>query len=446
MPSKKDVLLVNPWIYDFTAYDFWLKPLGLLYIAALLNKYASFRLNFIDCLDRHHPLLFKKLKTKPDGRGAFFKEEVPKPSILKDVPRKYSRYGIPVSLFEQELRKVPTPELVLLGCTMTCWYPGVQLSIEIIREKFGDVPVILGGVYATLEPEHARRFSGADIIAEGPGEKSMLPLIKDVLGDSSCPSIRFKALDEIPKPAFGLLRNRDTLPLLTSRGCPFTCSFCAAPLLVPKFEQRSPNSVLEEIESLHRLYQNRNVAFYDDSLLLGKERHIIPILKGLIEKNLHLDFHTPNGLHIREIDFELATLFKRANFHSLFLSQESFEDKILQSTSSKVSEGDLERALSSLEQAGYSRQEINVYLMFGLPEQDASSVKESIRRVQRLGAKPRLAYFSPVPGTEEWKRMVERGDIDKNADPLLHNKLSFPYLWGDFSPQDFWEIKNVLGK
>jgi radical SAM superfamily enzyme YgiQ (UPF0313 family) len=166
----------------------------------------------------------------------------------------------------------------------------------------------------------------------------------------------------------------------------------------------------------------------------------------LIEKNLHLDFHTPNGLHIREIDFELATLFKRANFRSLFLSQESFEDKILQSTSSKVSEGDLERALSSLEQAGYSRQEINVYLMFGLPEQDASSVKESIRRVQRLGAKPRLAYFSPVPGTEEWKRMVERGDIDKNADPLLHNKLSFPYLWGDFSPQDFWEIKNVLGK
>jgi hypothetical protein len=74
MPSKKDILLINPWIYDFTAYDFWLKPLGLLYIAAILKKHSDFSLHFIDCLDRHHPLLGRKLKTKPDGRGAFLKE------------------------------------------------------------------------------------------------------------------------------------------------------------------------------------------------------------------------------------------------------------------------------------------------------------------------------------------------------------------------------------
>jgi hypothetical protein len=55
MVPSKNVLLINPWIYDFTAYDFWLKPLGLLYIAALLGRHGSFRLSFIDCLDRFQP-------------------------------------------------------------------------------------------------------------------------------------------------------------------------------------------------------------------------------------------------------------------------------------------------------------------------------------------------------------------------------------------------------
>jgi radical SAM superfamily enzyme YgiQ (UPF0313 family) len=444
MSSGKDILIVNPWIYDFTAYDFWLKPLGLLYIAAVLKECNCFRLSFIDCLDRCHPLLPMRPKAKSDGRGAFFKEEVPKPSILKDVPRKYSRYGIPVPLFQEELERVPVPELVLLGCTMTYWYPGVQLAIELIRKKFGNVPVILGGVYATLVTDHARRFSGADIVAQGPGEKIILHLIKDILGDGSCIPQRVEGLDDIPQPAFELLRNKDTLPLLTSRGCPFTCSFCASSLLFPTFEQRCPDSVVQEIESYHHLFHTRNFAFYDDSLLLGKESHIIPILENLIEKSLPLAFHTPNGLHIKEIDIELAILFKRNNFQSLFLSQESFEGIILHKTASKVSEGDLEKALASLEQAGYSRHQVNVYLMVGLPEQDASGVKESILRVQSLGAKPRLAYFSPVPGTGEWEKMVEKGCIEKNADPLLHNKLTFPYIWGNLSPEDFQEIKNMI--
>lgn len=304
--------------------------------------------------------------------------------------------------------------------------------------------MILGRVYATLATDHARRFSGADVVVEGPGERIILHLIRDILGDSPCIPQRFRRLDDIPQPAFELLRNKDTLPLLTSRGCPFTCSFCASSLLFPTFEQRCPDSVVQEIESYHHLFHTRNIAFYDDSLLLGKERHIIPILKNLIEKSLPLAFHTPNGLHIKEIDIELATLFKKANFQSLFLSQESFEDIILHNTASKVSEGDLEKALACLERAGYSRHQVNVYLMVGLPEQDASGVKESILHVQSLGAKPRLAYFSPVPGTGEWEKMVGKGCIEKNADPLLHNKLTFPYIWGNFSPLDFLEIKSMV--
>jgi len=446
MPSSKNILLINPWIYDFTAYDFWLRPLGLLYIASLLQKYTRFRLDLIDCLGRGHPALEKSMKTKPDGRGPFIKEEVPKPSVLKKVPRKYSRYGIPIELFLHQLEEVPSPDLVLLTCTMTYWYPGVQLAVELIRRKFGQVPMVLGGIYATLLPEHARSFSGADVIFQGMGEKGVIPLVREILGDGYSADIQVETLDEIPWPAFDLMPGQDVLPLLTSRGCPFQCSFCASPLLYKKFEQRPPLSVVSEIEYHYHRYRNRNFAFYDDALLLKKKSHIVPLLKGVIQRDLPVFFHTPNGLHIREIDSELASLFMKANVQSLFLSQESTDSEVLEKAGSKVSEGDLERAIVHLERAGYRRQEINVYLMAGLPGQTYSSIKESVFHVQRLDAVPRLAYFSPVPGTREWKDLVKGGCIAPDADPLLHNKLAFMFLKGDISPQDLKQLKDLIDK
>jgi len=444
MSGRKHILLINPWIYDFTAYDFWLRPLGLLYIASIIRKYTNFQVSYIDCLDRYHPLLLKKMKVKQDGRGPYPKEEVLKPLILKDVPRKYSRYGIPIPLFLHELKKIPSPDLVLLTCTMTYWYPGVQLVVELVRKKFGRVPIILGGVYATLMPQHAQSATGVDIVVQGAGERKIFPVLKEVFGDKHLPDIQFGFLEDIPWPAFDFLRNKRDLPLLTSRGCPFKCSFCASPLLYENFEQRRPSSVLAEVEYFYSQFLTQNFAFYDDALLLNKEFHLIPFLQEVIRKKLALAFHTPNGLHIREIDFELASLFKRANFQSLYLSQESFEERILEKASNKVSAKDLEKALDNLRRAGYNCHDINVYLMVGLPEQNISGIKDSILRVRSLGAKPRLAYFSPVPGTLEWLVMIKKKIIPEDTDPLLHNKLAFPYLWGSFSDKDFESLKNLL--
>ena len=444
MPSRKNILLINPWIYDFTAYDFWLKPLGLFYVASLLKKHTSFRLHFIDCLDRHHSLLDKKYRSKPDGRGPFPKEEVPKPAPLKDIPRRYSRYGIPLQLFSRELEGIPCPDLVLVTCTMTYWYPGVQLVVELIRRKFGQVPVVLGGVYSTLMPEHACRFSGADFVFQGPAERGLLPLVRQVLGDSSCPDYRYEYLDEIPWPCFDLMRNKETLSILTSRGCPFNCSFCAVALLCQNFEQRNPSSVVSEIESHYKNYKTRNFVFYDDALLINKERHFLPILREVIRRNLPLVFHTPNGLHLKEVDFEVASLFKKANFQSLFLSQEFFDKDLLAKSCPKLSEGDLERALHHLEKAGYSRQEVSVYLLVGLPGQDITAAKESILHVRRLGARPRLAFFSPVPGTDEWQGLVRKGLLAQDGDPLLHNKLVFPYIGGSITAQDFEFLRGFM--
>jgi radical SAM superfamily enzyme YgiQ (UPF0313 family) len=444
MPSPKDILCVNPWIFDFTAYDFWMKPLGLLYVGALLREYTHSRLHFIDCLDRYHPFLPKKTKTKRDGRGPFLKEEVSKPSVLRDVPRKFSRYGIPLTLFFDQLDRIPQPDLVLVTCMMTYWYPGAQLAIEIIRQKFGRVPVVLGGVYATLLPGHAKDATDADFILEGPGERELLPLMRQIFGEKFCPDLRFDKLSRIPWPAFDLLSERKTLPVMTSRGCPYDCSYCASSLLFDGFDQASPDRVVEHIEYLHRVHQTENIAFYDDALLLSKAKHIIPILEQVIRKEIPVAFHTPNGLHVAEIDVDIASLLKRANFHSLFLSQESFDEKILEDSCYKVSSVDLEIALNHLKNAGYKPWEINVYLMVGLPGQGVEGIRDSIRRVSALGGRPRLAYFSPVPGTATWEHLIRKGIIQSDSDPLLHNKLAFPYTWGSMFPSDFESIKDLI--
>jgi radical SAM superfamily enzyme YgiQ (UPF0313 family) len=224
----------------------------------------------------------------------------------------------------------------------------------------------------------------------------------------------------------------------------FDCSFCAAPVIFPRFEQRKPSSVVSELEENYKLYGTWNIAFYDDALLLNKKNHAIPMLEEIASKKIPLVFHTPNGLHMKEIDETLASLFKKANFQSIFLSQESLDEDVLQEHCPKVSSSDFDKALFHLEKAGYSREEINVYLMIGLPEQDAKSVEESIFGVKSRGLKPRLAFFSPVPGTRVWKKIVDEGYLPKEADPLLHNKLTFPYIWGNFSSEKFENLKNLL--
>ncbi len=212
MAPKRNFLLINPWIHDFTAYDLWARPLGLLYIAAILEKAFPCRVDLIDCLDRAHPALSRGLRSRPDGRGPLPKEAIPKPSVLAHIPRRFSRYGIPVALFREALGRVPPPDIVFVTGAMTYWYPGVQEAVGLVRERFGQVPVALGGAYATLMPDHARRHSGADVVVEGPGENRVLPLVREVLGDAPAEAGAYPTLDSMPRAGVRSARRQDLPP------------------------------------------------------------------------------------------------------------------------------------------------------------------------------------------------------------------------------------------
>ncbi|HRV34977.1 MAG TPA: radical SAM protein, partial [Desulfomonilia bacterium] len=125
----KRVLLVNPWIYDFAAYDLWAKPLGLLYLGSLL-KLNGCEVSFVDCLKApHEQMSGKPPKVHPGGRGKFYRQIVDSPAPLKGFHRRYGRYGISREAFFHDLELIEEPNAVLITSGMTYWYPGVHETI-----------------------------------------------------------------------------------------------------------------------------------------------------------------------------------------------------------------------------------------------------------------------------------------------------------------------------
>ncbi len=411
---RPKILLVNPWIVDFTAYDLWIKPLGILYIASVLEKMDFAELHLINCLDESHPSIPEKFKRKrADGTSKFYSVEIEKPYMLKNIPKKLKIFGIPVKAFDEELERIGKVDAVFMTSLMTYWYLGVQIAVERIRKKFGSVPIVLGGVYPTLLPEHAKK-SGADIIVKGEGENQIGKILEEVF------SIKrdfenFNDINSYPFPLFSLLRDKDSLPFLTSRGCPFQCSYCASHLISGKFRERSPDNCIDELKFIKNNFETKHIAFYDDALLLNPEKRIKPLLRKIIEKSLNFQFHTPNGLYINSIDEELAILMKRANFKTIRLSLESSKADFLKRTKSEHKLGDLKKIVGYFEKAGYKSSDLEVYILVGLPFQEMEEVEESIKYAGDCGVRVRLAYFSHNPVTHDWKKMVENAFLKEDS-------------------------------
>jgi radical SAM superfamily enzyme YgiQ (UPF0313 family) len=437
--SGPPLLLINPWIYDFAAYDYFAQPLGLLSLVGLLES-GGYAVHFLDCLGAPHA------KPGPFGTGRYPKEILPPPPALAGINRRYGRYGISEAAFRQRLAQVPKPAAILVTSLMTYWYPGVAAAIRLARERFSDVPVILGGIYATLCPEHARQHSGADHVVAGPGEATIFTLLKEITGlPSAGPTSSVSdALDSLPYPALHFLTSLSYIPILTSRGCPLNCSYCASRLLQPAYRRREPKAVADELISWQRQLGLSDVAFYDDALLVSAEDHLLVILEELARRGGTFRFHTPNGLHARLITREVAHGLKRANFATLRLGAET--TALGQARlDRKLEKGELETALAHLREAGFSRESIGVYLLIGLPDQEEAEVTVSIQEVKALGATPVLALYSPIPGTALWSRAQAASRYDLNTDPLFHNNSLFP-CWPQFSWERYSRLKRLAGK
>ena len=414
-------ILVNPWIYDFAAYNFWIRPLGLYRVAEWLWE-RGLDVELIDCL------------SQPRAPGRFERIQVSPPLPLSAIRRRFARYGIPEEEYKRRIIAAQPFDVAFVTSIMSYWYPGVKHAITAIRESNPDAIIVLGGVYATLWKRHAEREMGADLVLEGPIEAhaSRLSSLLNISKEAVRPGRPWYLL--------GLHDGADFSATRTAIGCPFRCTYCGSHRISGDYRPRSAEDTLEELTCLYSMGV-RQIAFYDDALLVDFEHRLKPILDGVLKRGISFRFHTPNGLHARLVTREVAHYFKRCGFKTIRLSLESSWPERQQSTGAKVTNDALVEAVNNLLKAGIDREHIGVYLLCGLPDQDAREVADSIRFVKKLEVRPYLAEFSPIPGTPEWERLLRTRTISQDMDPLYTNNTLFFRLYSRIGEKEWKRLQ-----
>jgi hypothetical protein len=407
---KPRILLVNPPVYDFAAYDFWLKPYGLLSVAGYLRGKADFTL--FDYLDRLHPFMAENKQLASDrwGRGRFCCEKIPNPACLSEIPRYYRRFGLPRNLFQDFLRCEGPFDFVLVQTTMTYWYQGIKEVIDDVRKASPQAKIVLGGNYVTLCNTHAQQL-GADFLLQGTNLDPLWKYLK-IQPDLDQPAL-WEAYDKLN---VGVLKLSD--------GCPFSCTYCSVPQVYGKFKARFLQRSLAELD----LLVNRgvtNIAFYDDALLFNAEKVFVPFLEHVLKRNIKVNFHTPNALNTRFTARHLAELMVRAGFKTFYLGFESASLQWQTRTGAKAFCEELIWAVEHFLAAGADPTHITAYQLLGHPHSTSDQVEASMHFVHKLGIRGVLADFSPVPGTPDGDFCRKWVDM---AEPLMHNKTAFPII------------------
>ncbi len=465
--EKPVALLVNPPVYDFSLYDLFHRPLGLMRIGRWLEE-AGYEVSVVDALDvddRRSTVALGKVKRKQNGTGHFFKQPARFPASGSvdrgtvdnctanhataahrptdrspgcshpPVKRNFSRFGILAESFSERLGALK-PDIVLITSGMTYWYPGVVEAVRTVRALHPAVPVIAGGVYATLLPDHCRRTAGPDYLITGPPWMELRRILSSInLPVPEAPPDGRVLLDH------GIWRGAGVLKL--NEGCPLRCDYCASSILHPVFEAGSGTGLLRILRELVESCGIGSFAFYDDALLHRKEESFIPFLESVIESGLDLAFYLPNAIHLSLLDFNTASLMRRAGFREIRVGYESSSPVFHACHDEKVKRGDFYDTIATVLEAGFDKSKIIAYVLAGLPRQRAAEVEDSVRYVSSFGVRASVAEYSPVPGTGLWEESVEASPFPIEEEPLYQNNSIIPLQWDGFTAADLQRIKDL---
>jgi radical SAM superfamily enzyme YgiQ (UPF0313 family) len=331
-------------------------------------------------------------------------------------------------------QKQEIPNADVYGITATT--PLINEAFKLARDiKKNSNFVILGGPHSTCLPEESLNEESIDFVIRGEGEYSMLQLV-NVLNSggkeySSIKGLSFKEkgklihnddneyiqnLDTLPFPAYHLFGDisryshpqpligwrKPVVNIITSRGCPFDCSFCYKGTFGSKWRARSPENIANEWEYLIKEFRVKEIAIQDDCFNVDIDR-CIKLADIIIKKNLKLPWSLPNGIRADLVTEQLVEKLKESGLYRVAIGIESGNQAVLDDVGKKLQLSDVEKAMRIFKK--FKIQTIGFFVMGNFLDTEAT-LQETICFAKKI--RPTFAQFSmatPFPGTRLYEKI-----------------------------------------
>ncbi|MCI2062656.1 MAG: B12-binding domain-containing radical SAM protein [Eubacteriaceae bacterium] len=315
--------------------------------------------------------------------------------------------------------------------TMTSNAPRAYELADMIHQK-SHARVIIGGMHATACPEEA--LAHADQVITGEGEKVIADVIDGRITNKIVQGIPVVNLDSVPFPDYSILRTPcESANIMTTRGCPFKCTFCTTSRMFAPYRQRSVDSVLEEI----RMYKQmgfKYMNFEDDNFTADKER-AKEICKRMIDEHLQFKETFFFGRTDMAEDEELLDLLQRAHLTRVLLGIESLNQKALDSIEKHQSIDDIRRAGAACKKHGIR---LIASIVLGLDDDDKEDIRRSVDFAKSIDAyQLQPAILTPYPKTPVYDEFVKQDRI------ITDDWSRFDMMNVTFQPKNMspWELQ-----
>ena len=211
-------------------------------------------------------------------------------------------------------------------------------------------------------------------------------------------------------PHGGFAKTPPVAQLITTRGCPYSCRYCASYLMNgKKIRRRSPESIVEEIEYLTKEHGIREFHIEDDNFTFYKE-HVVNVCTAIRKKGIKVNFGLPNGVRIDRLDDEILKELKDAGFYFLSEGIESGSPVTLDVMQKALSLEKVKEGVALIKKYGFR---LKGFFMLGYPGETRKEILKTINFARSLNLDQ--AFFSiyiPIPGTVEFQRLEELGKVD----------------------------------
>lgn len=243
-------------------------------------------------------------------------------------------------------------------------------------------------------------------------KKIILNPIKFVDDLDSLPFPNFEAMDFLKYPKLYLAKKHPSAPILTSRGCPFNCTFCTAKQVSGKrWRFRSPENIIQELKILKSKYGIKEFQIWDDNFTMDKIR-AKKFCDLLIKEKLNLVWWCPNGVRLETLDKELLIKMKKSGCYAIAFGIESGSQKIQKDMKKNLDFKHLREMVEFSSKLGFRTQG---FFIIGYPTETKEDILKTIKLAKALPLmRASISLFQPLFGSEIYEDLRFEGRIPEN--------------------------------